>query len=111
MVLYISFFLSLWSSLLAIMSMSTQLLYRAGRLALQKQSIAVPPEALPPVNTIAIAILCAALFFTPVVVSLALARIRIKQVGRAERLIIVSLALNGFSIIYGIFAVLVFVFA
>ena len=105
---YTSFFLSVWSSLLALMSLVTQLLYRAGYLVLQKQTGGVPGEAMPPINTAAIATLSALLYFVPVFISLVLARMHMKKTGRAGGLIVASFVLNGFSLAYGVFVIMVF---
>ena len=104
---YISFFLSLWSSLLALMSLATQLLYRAGYVVLQKQVVGVLGEA-PPINTTAIAMLSIILFFASIIASLVMARMRMKKIGHAEGLVIASFMLNGFSLVYGVFAIMVF---
>ena len=108
MLLYISFFLSLWSSLLALMSLATQLLYRAGHVVLQKQVVGVPGEASPPIHTAAIAMLSIILFFAPIIASFVTARMRMKKIGHAEVLVIASFMLNGFSLVYGVFAIMVF---
>ncbi|MDO8558432.1 MAG: hypothetical protein Q7S09_04585 [bacterium] len=101
---YLSFSLSLWSSVLSAMSIITHLLYGAGMIPVQSQG--TPPSQA--ANAVEATTLSAVLFFAPIALSLVLTLLRIKRIGRAEGLGIASLVLNGFSLAYGAFAILVF---